>query len=116
MTVQQGPARYPGKMEQTPPSRKPKKAWGPPPKPGQRKARKGRASGQPRPDSVLPAIQARLNELYPDAAEQIAWMETLHPLFAMSPLEMIQSGREGQLLAHLEAWLLEEKPSGDRPR
>ena len=83
----------------------PKKAWGLSPKQSKRKDRKSASSGKPGPESTLAAIQARLNELFPDAEEQIAWMETLHPLFAMSPLEMIQSGREGRLLVHLEAWI-----------
>jgi hypothetical protein len=96
-------------MEQRHPTKKPKKSWGLSPKQAKRKARSGGASGKPRPEPLLPVIQARLNVLFPDAGEQITWMETLHPLFAMSPLEMIQSGREALLLAQLEAWLREEK-------
>jgi hypothetical protein len=96
-------------MEQRRPSKIPKKTWGLSPKQSKRKARQGGASGKAAPDSLLPVIQARLNVLFPDAEEQIAWMETLHPLFATSPLEMIHSGREGLLLAHLEAWLREDK-------
>jgi hypothetical protein len=96
-------------MEPRRPSSKPKKTWGLSPKQAKRKARQGGASGKPRPDALLPVIQARLNVLFPDAQEQITWMETLHPLFAISPLEMIQSGREALLLAHLEAWIREDQ-------
>jgi len=95
-------------MEQRHPSQKPKKAWGSSPKQAKRKARQGGASGTPGPDATLALIRTRLNELFPDAEEQIAWMETVHPLFAVSPLEMIHSGSEGLLLAHLEEWLREE--------
>ena len=105
-------ARYADGMEPRRPSKIPKKTWGSSPKQSKRKDRKGAASGKPGPEAALPAIQARLNVLFPDAGEQIAWMETLHPLFAMSPLELIQSGREGQLLVHLEAWIREEGLSG----
>ena len=96
-------------MEPKRPSAKPKKTWGLSPKQGKRKARKDGASGKPRPDALLPVIQNRLNVLFPDPAEQIAWMETLHPLFATTPLEVLQSGREALLLAQLEAWIREEK-------
>ena len=95
-------------MEQRRPSKHPKKTWGLSPKQAKKKARQGGA-GKPRVESLLPLIQARLNVLYPDAEEQIAWMETYHPLFAVSPLEMIHSGREALLLAQLEAWLREER-------
>jgi hypothetical protein len=95
-------------MEPKRPTKIPKKTWGSSPKQSKRKARKGGASGQPGPDATLTMIKARLNLLFPDAEQQIAWMETLHPLFATSPLELIHSGREGMLLAHLEAWLREE--------
>lgn len=96
-------------MEPSRPPKKPKKNWGLSPKQAKRKARQGGAAGKPGPDSLLPVIQARLHVLFPDTDEQIAWMETVHPLFAISPVEMIHSGREAQLLAHLEAWIREGK-------
>jgi hypothetical protein len=95
-------------MEAKRPSKIPRKTWGSSPQQAKRKDRKGAVAGQARADSVLPVIQARLNVLFPDPGEQILWMETLHPLFAMSPLEMIQSGRDGMLLAQLEAWIRED--------
>jgi hypothetical protein len=94
-------------MEQRHPSRKPKKEWGASPKQAKRLARQGGASGKPGPESALALIQDRLNRLFPDPQEQIAWMETVHPLFAVSPLEMIHSGSEGLLLAQLDEWLRE---------
>ena len=102
-------AGYAERMEQSRPFKTPKKTWGLSPKQSKKKARKSGASSRPGPDSILPVIQARLNLLFPDAEAQTAWMETLHPLFATSPLELIHSGREGMLLAHLEAWLRDEE-------
>ena len=92
-------------MEQRRPSQKAKKAWASSPRQAKQKARQGK----PKPESLLPVIQARLNVLFPDAEEQIAWMEKLHPLFAMPPMEMITSGRDAMLLAQLEAWIRDEK-------
>ena len=62
------------------------------------------------PDALLAMIKARLNVLFPDPETQIAWMETVHPLFAISPMEMIHSGSGGLLLAQLDAWIREERP------
>jgi hypothetical protein len=97
-------------MEQRRPSNKGKKPWGSSPKQAKRKPGQGGASGQPGPDALLAVIKVRLNVLFPDAEEQVAWMETVHPLFAISPMEMIHSGSGGLLLAHLEAWIREEHP------
>lgn len=93
-------------MESKRPSKIPRKTWGSSPQQAKRKDRKGAAAA--RPEATLTVIRARLNLLFPDAEEQIRWMETVHPLFAMSPLEMIQSGRDGQLLTQLEAWIRED--------
>ena len=102
-------ARYAERMEQQPPSKKSSKPRASSPKPGKRKPRPAAPARRPEPETLLPVIRTRLNVLFPDHDEQIAWMERVHPLFAISPLEMIHSGREAQLLAHLEAWLREEK-------
>jgi len=90
-------------MEQRRSPKSPKKKTGPSPWSNKGKVRQPK----PEPESLLPAIQARLNALFPDHDEQIAWMETLHPLFATAPIELLQSGREGLLLAHLDEWLRE---------